>query len=129
MGDLAHRVNVGEKFSEGARLLWLGLEASGWSREELRKALNVSSGGVSRWLYGDRRPCHAQALRLQELFEIPVATWRCAPREPFVPPALRVPKGSAEEQARHRAALREAFQIALAMVAANDKAAELGATG
>lgn len=80
---------LGPHFSEGARLLWLAMESRGWTQGQLRKELDVASGRVSRWLYGDLRPSLTIAIVVAAKLGIPAETWTQAPREPFIVPAAR----------------------------------------
>jgi transcriptional regulator with XRE-family HTH domain len=83
------RTTLGRFFNEGARLLWLALEARGWSQADLRRALGVPPGAHSRWLYGDRRPGRQMAQRIYTAVGIPVTAWDEAPTCPFELPAAR----------------------------------------
>jgi transcriptional regulator with XRE-family HTH domain len=85
-----HRTRLGSKFSEGARLLWQTMEARGWTQVELAAELEVDSGLVSRWLYGERVPGREMALRIEEKLGIDPKFWGQKPTIAFVPPAARV---------------------------------------
>lgn len=69
----------GRYFSEGARLMWLALEARGWSQTELAVKLGTSSGQVSQWLYGGRRASLKWAVVIRDVLDIPLAAWNQAP--------------------------------------------------
>lgn len=79
------RKRLGPEFSEAARQLWLKIAELGWSLEELRKALKVGKGVVSRWLYGDCLPSIMHVVAIQKLFGIDPKLWVDAPAEKFNP--------------------------------------------
>jgi transcriptional regulator with XRE-family HTH domain len=89
----ASRLELGDQFNEGARLLWLALKEREWSQWELRKHLTgrddepLSPGVVSRWLYGDRRPSLRMAIQIRDLLEVPIEAWHADATEVFTPPA------------------------------------------
>jgi transcriptional regulator with XRE-family HTH domain len=80
------RTRLGPKFSEGARQLWLLLEARGWSQTRLMSELGTT-GLVPGWLYGDKKPSLDNAFRLKALFGIEPELWARPPAKPFVLPA------------------------------------------
>lgn len=86
MGRRLSRPTLGKYFSEGARLLWSAIDRLGWSQAELAEKLETSSGQVSQWLYGGRRPSLPWALKIEKLVEIDVATWHQEPSVSFTPP-------------------------------------------
>ena len=83
------RKNLGPRFSEGARLLWLKIEKAGGSIATVRKRLGIPRDQMSRLLYGDRAATLGQANRCFEILGIPTATWEQAPKRSFVLPAVR----------------------------------------
>jgi hypothetical protein len=83
------RTELGPKFSEGARLLWLAMRENKWSQGELGKAIDAKPGVVNRWLYGDIRPGLAWAEELLAVVKIPLSAWNQRPVRAFVPPAAR----------------------------------------
>jgi hypothetical protein len=87
---LNHRTKLGPKFSEGARLLWLQLEALNITAADVQREIKASSGSASCWLYGDKRPGRTFAQRLEEKFGVPVSAWDQPTTVIFVPPAARV---------------------------------------
>jgi transcriptional regulator with XRE-family HTH domain len=86
MRQLSRR-NLGAKFSEGARQLWLLLARRTWSQAEAARQLDMDAGQLVKLLYGDRRPGRELAGRLAAGAEINLRLWDEAPTEPFVPPA------------------------------------------
>lgn len=89
MSTRPHRVEVGPKFSEGARQLWLALVERNWTQEEARVELGLARGMLSRWLYGERCPGGPMRVRLVERLAIPVGAWDVAPKGGAVlPPAV-----------------------------------------
>lgn len=90
----AYRLTLGEHFTEGARLLWAGLERHGWSQEDLRRRIvgrsgqPLRSGVVTRWLYGVRRPDGDCRTQLFVLLGIPVGAWMAPATRAFEPPAM-----------------------------------------
>lgn len=83
------RTELGESFSEGARLLWLAMQERGWSQGQLTKALEAKPGMVSRWLYGDTKPGWDWAEKIREVVGIAFDAWAMKPTASFVPPAAR----------------------------------------
>ena len=69
------RPKRGKYFSEGARLLWLAIEARSWTQTELAMRLGTSSGQVSQWLYGGRRASLKWAVVIRDVLDIPLAAW------------------------------------------------------
>lgn len=82
-----HRIALGPRFSEGARLLWRALHNRRQSQAAVAARLGVDGGTVNRWLYGDRLPGRVCAELLRRRFGIPVAAWEQAPSVPFQTPA------------------------------------------
>ncbi len=82
------RVEVGPRFSEGARLLWRVLKAKGWSQGDIRDDLEAPAGVVHRWLYGDHRPSLTWCLALEKRYGIPASAWVQKPTRPFSFPAV-----------------------------------------
>jgi Meiotically up-regulated gene 113 len=77
------RTNLGPNFNEGARLLWDALETKSWTHNELCRRVGATHGAHASWLYGDGRPRLVYALKLEELFAIPVKAWDLPPTEAF----------------------------------------------
>lgn len=80
-----HRSQVGDRFTEGARLLWLVLEGNQWTLAALAEAADVSKPTLFRYLYGDREMRLGTAQRLEVLTGVPAASWAQPPTEPFAP--------------------------------------------
>lgn len=93
---VTHRRNLGSKFSEGARLLWSRLVASGEDLRSVPRALNCSVGLSNRWLYGDRRPSIEWAKEIQEIYGISASLWACEPTQTFELPRLWQEPGSSK---------------------------------
>jgi len=64
----------------------------------------VKFGHVSKWLYCDRRPGLANALKLHSLFRIPMGAWHQPPTVPIVVPAVAAEKAQRQAQRQARAA-------------------------
>ncbi len=89
----SYRQTLGDRFSEGARLLWLKMQAKGWSQADVRAklaALTPKTSLLSRWLYGDQRPGVEWAFLLQRATGIEASLWSKDATDTFVPPAARV---------------------------------------
>ena len=81
------RSSLGEKFSEGARLMWAILEKRDWDQATCERELSLPKGYANRLLYGDRRPGLEMALRIEELTKIPARSWLINPKKAFELPA------------------------------------------
>jgi hypothetical protein len=86
---ISHRVETGRVFSEGSRLLWLAVEASGLNLSKAAVRGECSRADFVKYIYGDRRPGRVDAMALLEHFAVPMTAWDAKPSEPFVFPALR----------------------------------------
>ena len=92
--SLGARYGLGKFFSEGARQVWVQLELRSWRPADLRLALDgalgrkLSSGVLSRWMYGECRPSLRFGLLLQDILGVEPRLWNQVPAEPFEPPAL-----------------------------------------
>lgn len=80
---LYSRRELGKRFSEGARLLWVAMRREGLTQEALRKDMGRARGVVGHWLRGDRRPDGASRGKLFERFEIKPQAWEEDPKKPF----------------------------------------------
>jgi len=85
------RTDLGENFSEGARLSWLALRARGWSVADLRARMvgprsgePMAGGVLDPVLYGDRLPSFALAGQLAAALGVPVEAWARKPARRFV---------------------------------------------
>lgn len=87
MANSSKPKELGPKFSEGARLLWLELLKTKYSIREAEREWGMSRGLLHRLLYGHQRAGRVVALRLFGMFSIPVETWDRTPIREFVPPA------------------------------------------
>jgi hypothetical protein len=84
MGALIYgRRRLGDRFSEGARLLWLAMLRQGLSQESLRAELGRPKGVIGRWLLGDRLPDGESRGRLFKRFGIKPQAWDQKPSKPF----------------------------------------------
>lgn len=83
------RKKLGDYFSEGARQLWLAIEARGMSQNKAELQIGAPNGVLNRWLYGVRRPGMKYVFAIQQHFAIAPESWREASRLPFVAPAAR----------------------------------------
>lgn len=59
----------------GAELLRRRLSDLGWSQTELSKRIDVSTGIVSRWLAGERKPSLEMAFRIETAVALPAESW------------------------------------------------------
>lgn len=84
------RDELGPKFSEGARLLWLALASRKWSPRDFARALDVSQGAAYRYLYGDRTPDRLHAQQIQKLLGISPDEFDRATTRKFTPHGARV---------------------------------------
>lgn len=87
MATRVYTDTLGDKFSEGARLLWLAMRRSQLSQEQLRLELQLARGVIGRWLRGERRPDGKSRGTLFERFEISPTAWDSPPSEPFTLPS------------------------------------------
>jgi len=81
-----NRTDLGIHFSEGARRLWLVLKERG-PQSKLAAELSVSTGQLTHWLYGDRRPNAKSAAKIQAALDIPAGLWGTDPLGKFEAPA------------------------------------------
>ena len=81
------RTELGPKFNEGARLLWLAIIREGITQFALSRELGIATPGVqNRWLWGDQRPMNPWRKKINERFSVPVDAWDEEPTEAFTPP-------------------------------------------
>jgi transcriptional regulator with XRE-family HTH domain len=93
-----HRKVLGDRFNEGARLLWLAIQAKSLSHASAAKVLGWSRATISRVIYGDVVPGIGLLADVKREFKVPLDAWALAPTREFVPPAL------VEEEAEEGAA-------------------------
>lgn len=84
-----HRKLIGDRFSEGARLLWQELARRNLSHAGAAKALGWERATISRVLYGDVVPGIGLLADVKKVFGIAPEAWAESPTVEFVPPALR----------------------------------------
>ena len=84
-----HRETIGDEFSEGARLLWVEMDRRAWTQADLRRALDLRPGALTRILYGEYKASLAFATKCSEVLGIDIGKWLLKPAKPFVPPAAR----------------------------------------
>ena len=82
-----HRSELGADFSEAARLLWLAVGTHDGAHAEATRRLRLSSGMITKYLYGDRRPGRETTERIRAEYGIDSPLWNQPPSEPFCPPA------------------------------------------
>lgn len=80
------RQTLGGNVSEGVRLLWLVMAEKGLTQEDVRNALGVARGVVSRWLYADRQPDLDSAVKMAAEYGIPTESWTVPPSRRFALP-------------------------------------------
>lgn len=68
------RTRLGEKFSEGSRLLTEAIAKFG-SVTRASRATGLTTGTLVLWKFGDRTPDLASAIRLRDEFGVPVDAW------------------------------------------------------
>jgi hypothetical protein len=67
---------VGPKFSEAARRLWAEAESRfDGNQAALAESVGATSGMLSKWLWGDRKPSLRYGSRIETELGIPVALW------------------------------------------------------
>lgn len=86
-----YRTSLGDKFSEGSRLLWLAM--GDVPPADFERSLGWPRGTLSNYLYGERRAGRDAAVLLFDRHKIPVGSWSDPPSEPFIPPAARESEG------------------------------------
>lgn len=84
-----HRTDLGPRFNEGARQLWLALEARGITHAKAARALGWDRATATRALYGDVLPRIGLLVEVNRAFGVDLALWAIPPVEPFIPPAAR----------------------------------------
>lgn len=92
-----HRKRLGDKFSEGARLLWVALGTR--TIAEVERSLKWPRGKLSNLLYGERGAGRKTSTTLYHEHGIPIEAWDLPPSTTFIPPAARE-----EEETRDGAA-------------------------
>lgn len=81
------RTRLGDKFSEGSRMLWLMIaERYNGAQHECAAALGLDRGQFSHVLYGDRRLGIDEAIRIRDSHGIDPSVWAKDPTEPFTVP-------------------------------------------
>ena len=73
-----YRSTLGDRFNEGARLLWKVLERGDWTVDTLAASAGISKATLFRCLYGDRVATLKMAVAMQQIVEIPAAAWTTA---------------------------------------------------
>lgn len=69
------RTRLGEKFSEGSRLLGEGIAKKFGNVSRASRATGLTTGTLVLWKFGDRTPDLTSAIRLRDEFGIPVDAW------------------------------------------------------
>jgi transcriptional regulator with XRE-family HTH domain len=87
------RRTLGDKFSEGSRLLWEAVESRGLGITETARSMGIDAARVLRVMYGDREPDPKLITQIFDVFAIPADTWGRPPARDFVLPACR-PEGA-----------------------------------
>jgi len=85
----SHRTTKGAHFSEGSRLLWMAVEASGLNLSKAAGEARCDRANFVKYIYGDRSPGRVDSIAILERFGVPLLSWDQEPTEPFVLPALR----------------------------------------
>jgi ribosome-binding protein aMBF1 (putative translation factor) len=88
MSRRPHRTELGNHFSEGARLLWLAVAARDGSQTVLAHEIHVGVAVLNRWLYGERKPSRQFAAIIEARLGIPASAWDAKVRGRFVLPAV-----------------------------------------
>jgi hypothetical protein len=82
------RPNLGPKFSEGARQMWLKMKELGWSRAQTSAEIGAKSGTLHSILYGDVGVGRTMGVALEQKLGVAMHLWDLPPAVPFSPPAL-----------------------------------------
>jgi transcriptional regulator with XRE-family HTH domain len=59
------------------------MKAKGHDQAAVARALGVSAGTPSRWLYCDRKPSLKLATLVEDKYGVPSGAWGRAPSKPF----------------------------------------------
>lgn len=83
--------DLGPKFSEGARLLWIAVQRERLTLVALAKEVGRGQGTVSRWMHGIRIPDEDSRRELHRRFGVPsdIEMWRRKPTQKFHIPRSR----------------------------------------
>jgi ribosome-binding protein aMBF1 (putative translation factor) len=81
------RTTLGERFTEGARQLWVTLDKKSWQQLDLANFLGEPLAKVHTWLYGDAVPVLQAALNIEKKLGIEPSLFARKPYRPFQPPA------------------------------------------
>lgn len=82
------RTTLGDRFTEGARRMWLELDKRSWQQSDLSAFLEEPLAKVHTWLYGDAIPVLKSALNIQKKLGIDPLLFAKDPVRPFQPPAV-----------------------------------------
>lgn len=80
------RENLGPKFSEGARQMWLRCRARGWSMADLSRVLSWPRNVAYRYAWGDRKPEIEALVKIRDVLGIEPADFASPPKRHFKPP-------------------------------------------
>ncbi|MGK4001126.1 helix-turn-helix transcriptional regulator [Sorangium sp. So ce1036] len=83
------KIQLGKRFSEGSRKLWLLMLKRKWTQRDLARALGKDHSVICRWLHGSRTPDRNSVALIYQVLGIGPTLWRKAPRKPFSPPDAR----------------------------------------
>lgn len=83
------RTELGDHFTEGARLLWAAMEKAKMTQAAARRSCGAHGGEMSRTLYGAKAARLKVVLWANRTFGIPVEAWAKKPARPFTPPAAK----------------------------------------
>ena len=84
---VTYRCELGEKFSEGARQMWLRMRERKLSDSALAAKAGLDRGLIFRYRWGDSKPGRLHADKLRVALGIKPALFDADPLEQFVPPA------------------------------------------
>lgn len=80
------RKHLGDKFCEGARLLWMVIIRRRLTFRDAGDLAGLAEGVINRFLYGDRLPGRETAETLWRVYEVPFSSWSQRPRATFQVP-------------------------------------------
>jgi hypothetical protein len=81
-----NRQRFGDRFSEGARLLWLAIAGDTQAAASIQ--LGCAKGMLTNWLYGDRSPSAPWLTKIQDEYGVPADAWGRPPVQTFTLPAV-----------------------------------------
>lgn len=84
---VTYRSELGAKFSEGARQMWLRMASRKLTDSSLAQRAGIPRDLVFRYRWGDTRPGRVHAEKLRVAIGVKPALFDVEPLEAFTPPA------------------------------------------